>query len=63
MYVQSDILLLVDIFGNFQNMCLEIYESDPAKHYSAPVLVWQTALKKTKVKSDLSIDINMLLTV
>ena len=31
-------------------MCIEIYELDPAKRLSAPRLVWQAALKKTKVR-------------
>ena len=31
LYVQSDTLLLADVFENFRNMCLEIYELDPAK--------------------------------
>ena len=30
-YVQSDTLLLADVFENFRNMCLEIFELDPAK--------------------------------
>ena len=38
---------------NCRNMCLEIYELDPAKSISAPGLAWQAALKKTKVKLDL----------
>ena len=29
LYVQSDMLLLADVFENFQNMCLEIYVLDP----------------------------------
>ena len=29
LYVQSVTLLLADVFGNFGNMCLEIYELDP----------------------------------
>ena len=59
----SDTLLLADVFENFRNMCLEIYELDPAKCLSAPVLAWQTTLKKTKVKLDLLTDIDMLLMV
>ena len=31
LYVQSDTSLLADVFENFRNMCLEIYELDPAK--------------------------------
>ena len=61
MYVQSDTLLLADVFENFRNTCLKIYELDPAKFLSAPGLAWQAALKKTKVKLDLLTDINMLL--
>ena len=33
--VQSDPLLLADVFENLQNTCLEIYELDPAKFISA----------------------------
>ena len=63
LFVQSDTLLLADVFENFQNMCLEIYKLDPAKFISAPGLAWQAALKKTKVKLDPLTDINMLLMV
>ena len=31
LYVQNHSLLLADVFENFRNMCLEIYELDPAK--------------------------------
>ena len=55
--------MLADVFEKFRNMCLEIYEFDPAKYFSTIGLAWQAALKKTKVKLDLSIDINMLLMV
>ena len=47
LYVQSNTLLLADMFENFQNMCLKIYELDPARFLSAPGLAWQVALKKT----------------
>ena len=63
LYSQSDALLLADVFENFENMCLEIYEFDPAKFISAPGLAWQAALKKTKVELDLLTDIDMLLIV
>ena len=63
LYVQSDTLLLVDVFETLRNMCLEIYELDLAKFLSAPGLAWQSALKKAKVKLDLLTDIDMLLMV
>ena len=49
-YVQSDTLLLADVFENFRNMCLETYELDPARFLPAPGLVWQVALKKDQSK-------------
>ena len=63
LYVQSDTLLLADVFENFRNMCLEIYDLYPAKKFSAPGLVWQAALKEIKVKLDLLTDIDILLMV
>ena len=30
LYVQSDTLLLADVFENFRNKCIEIYELNPA---------------------------------
>ena len=63
LYVQSDTLLLADVFENFQNMCIEIYELNPAKYLSAPVLAWQAALKKIKIKLELLTDIDILLMV
>ena len=38
LYVQSDTLLLADVFENFRNKCIEIYELDPAHLLSAPGL-------------------------
>ena len=63
LYLQSDTLLLAYVFENFTNVCLEIYESNPAKFLSAPGLAWQAALKKTKVKLDLLANIDILLMV
>ena len=63
LYVQSNTLSLADVFENFRNMCLKIYELYPAKFLSALGLTWQAALKKIKVKLDLLTDINMLLMV
>ena len=38
MYVQSNTLLLADVFNNFRNMSLEMYGLDPAHFLSAPGL-------------------------
>ena len=45
LFVQSDTLLLSDIFKNFRNMCLNIYELDPVDFVSAPGLVWQAKIR------------------
>ena len=41
LYVQSDTLLLADVFENFGNTCLNVYELDPAHFLSLPGLAWQ----------------------
>ena len=38
LYVQSDTLLLADVFENFRNMCIKVYKRDPAHFLSAPEL-------------------------
>ena len=59
LYVQSDTLLLVDVFENFRNKCIEIYELDPAHFLSAPGLAWQACLKKTEVELELLTDVEL----
>ena len=63
LYVQSDTLLLSDVFENFRNMCIKVYEQDAAHFLSAPGLAWQACLKKTGVKLELLTDPDMLLMV
>ena len=63
LYVQSDTLLLADVFENFRNKCIEIYELGPAHFLPAPGLAWQTCLNKTEIKLELLTDIDMLLMV
>ena len=63
LYVQSDILLLADVFENFRDMCIEEYELDPAHFLSLPGLAWQACLKKTNVELELLTNYDMLLMV
>ena len=46
LYVKSDTLLLADVFENFWNMRLKIYELDPDHFRSTPGLAWQGTLKR-----------------
>ena len=62
-YVQSDTLLLADVFENCRNKCLEVYELDPAHFLSLSGLAWQACLKKTNVELELLTDYDMLLMI
>ena len=63
LYVQSDTLLLAHVFENFRNMCIKVYDLDPAHFLSLPELAWQVYLKKANVKLELLTDYDMLLIV
>ena len=63
LYVQSDTLLLVDVFNSFRNLCIKTYKLDPAYFLSLPGLAWQACLKKTGVKLEFTSDIDMLLMI
>ena len=63
LYVQSDTLLLADVFSNFRNMCIKEYELDSAHFLSLPRLAWQACLKKTNIELELLTDYDMLLMV
>ena len=63
LYVQSDTLLLADVFENFRDMCVKEYEIDPAHFLSLPGLAWKVCLKKTKIELELLTDFDMLLMV
>ena len=63
LYVQSDTLFLADVFENFRNMCIKIYELDPAHFLSVPGLAWQACLTKTEVELELLTSVDMLLMV
>ena len=48
LYLPSD-TMLTEVFWNFRNMCLKIYELDPARFLSAAGLAWQAVIKKDKI--------------
>ena len=64
LYVQSDTLLFSDVFKNFRNKCIKIYELDPAHFH--PYLDWigvTSVFKKTEIILELPTDVNTLLIV
>ena len=61
LYVQSDTLLLADVFENFRDICLKEYELDPAHFLSLPGLAWQEY--RTNIELELLTDYDMILMV
>ena len=61
LYNETDVLLLADVFENFRNNNLKIYNLDPAHYFTAPGLSWDACLKITGVELELLTDPNMLL--
>ena len=59
LYLQSDILLLADVFENFRKTCLQYYKLDPCHYFTSPGLSWDAMLKMTNVKLKLIVDIDM----
>ena len=55
--------MLTDVFENFRNKCIEIYELDPIYFVSPPGLAWQACLKKTGEKLELITDYDMILMI
>ena len=60
LYVKSDTLLLADVFENFRDMCIKVYELDPTHIRIATRLAWQACLKKTNVELELLTDYAVL---
>ena len=52
--------MLPDVFENFKNKCIEIYELDPAHFLSPPRLAWQACFKKSEVELELLTNIDIL---
>ena len=59
LYLQSDILLLADVFENFRKTCLQYYKLDPCHYFTSPGLSWDAMLKMTDIKLELMTDIDM----
>ena len=59
LYLQSDVLLLTNVFENFRNTCMQYYGLDLCHYFTSPGLSWDAVLKITNVKLELMTDINM----
>ena len=67
LYVQSDTLLLTDVFENIRNISLKVYELYPDNFFTAPGFTWQATLTDIDILTTdnryILIDIDTLLMV
>ena len=50
LYLNTDVLLLCDVFEKFVSVCLKDYGLDLCHYFSSPGLSWNSMLKFTGVK-------------
>ena len=61
LYLQTDVILLANVFEAFRDTCLEHYSLNPAHFYTSSGLAWKACLRKTRVRSELLTNPSMLL--
>ena len=59
LYMETDTLLLADVFQNYRQVIMKNYGLDPTHFYTAPALSWSAGLKFTKAKLEIPEDIDM----
>lgn len=58
-YIQSDVLLLANIFENFRDICMKNYKLDPAQYFTSPGLSWGAMLRMTDITLELITDVDL----
>src|SRR5688572_10197432 len=61
LYLQTDVVLLADVFEEFRTMAMNYYKLDPLHYYSSPGLSFDACLKMTGVSLELLTDPDMYL--
>ena len=56
---QTYVLLLIDVFGNFRNLCMKYYGLDPAYYLTFLRFAWDAMLKNINITLDLVHDQDM----
>ena len=60
LYLESNVLLLADVFESFRKTCLQYYKLDPCHYFTSPGLSWDAMLKMTNIKLELMTNVDML---
>ena len=63
LYLQTDVLLLADVFENFRKTAMATYKLDPAHYYTLPGYSWDCLLKCTNASLELLTEPDMYLFV
>ena len=58
-YLQLDVLFLVDFFEKFHRTCLDFYSLDPLHYYTTPGLAWDVAFRMSRDELELITDKNI----
>jgi len=61
LYLKVDVILFADVFENFRDICITIYNLNPAYYYTAPGFSFDCMLKYTSMKLELLSDYEMFL--
>ena len=56
LYLESDVLLLTDVFKNFRKTCMQYYKLDACHYFTSLGLSWDAMLKMTNIKLELMTD-------
>jgi hypothetical protein len=49
LYLQTDVMLLTDVFETFINLCIKDYKLDPSYYISLPSFGWDVMMKMTGI--------------
>ena len=59
LYMETDVLLLADIFKTFRDVSLDNCKLNPTHFCTAPGLSWAACLKYTKIEMEIPLDPDM----
>ena len=59
LYLKTDVLLLVEVFEKFIEICLNYYGLDPCQYFRISQLSWDAMLKMTEIELQLISNIDM----